>query len=59
MQIENTPTLTIEHPAGGAAQSVMASGVWQVHALSQKGMLKGINRTLAGLKKEAALQWVK
>lgn len=57
MQIENTPTLTIEHSAGGAAQSVMASGVWQVHALSQKGQLKGINRTLLGLKKKAGLEW--
>jgi phospholipid/cholesterol/gamma-HCH transport system permease protein len=57
MQIENTPTLTIEHSAGGAAQSVMASGVWQVHALSQKGLLKKINRTLTGLKKKAELEW--
>jgi phospholipid/cholesterol/gamma-HCH transport system permease protein len=57
MQIENTPTLTIEHSAGGAAQSVMASGVWQVHALSQKGLLKKLNRTLTGLKKKAELNW--
>jgi phospholipid/cholesterol/gamma-HCH transport system permease protein len=57
MQIENTPTLTIEHSVGGAAQSVMASGVWQVHALSQKGLLKGINRALMGLKKKAELEW--
>ena len=57
MQIENTPTLTIEHSAGGAAQSVTASGVWQVHALSQKGLLKKINRTLTGLKKKAELEW--
>ena len=57
MQIENTPTLTIEHSAGGAAQSVMARGIWQVHALSQKGMLKKINRTLLGLKKKPNLAW--
>jgi phospholipid/cholesterol/gamma-HCH transport system permease protein len=57
MQIENTPTLTIEHAAGGAAQSVMASGIWQVHALSQKGMLKKLNRTLLGLRKKAGLEW--
>ena len=57
MQIENTPILTIHPSAGGAAQSVMASGVWQVHALSQKGMLKGINRMLAGLKNKAELEW--
>lgn len=35
----------------------MASGVWQVHALSQKGQLKGINRMLAGLKNKAELEW--
>jgi phospholipid/cholesterol/gamma-HCH transport system permease protein len=57
MQIENTPTLTIEHSAGGAAQSVMASGIWQVHVLSQKGLLKGINRTLTSLRKKAELDW--
>lgn len=57
MQIENTPILTIQPSAGGAAQSVMASGVWQVHALSQKGKLKGINRMLAALKNKAELEW--
>jgi phospholipid/cholesterol/gamma-HCH transport system permease protein len=57
MQIENTPTLTIEHSAGGAAQSVTASGIWQVHVLSQKGLLKKINRTLTDLKKKAELEW--
>ena len=51
MQIENAPTLTIDHPDAGAAQSVVASGVWQVHALCQKrGTLKAINKTLASLK---------
>jgi len=35
----------------------MASGVWQVHALSQKGMLKSLNRTLLGLRKKAGLEW--
>ncbi|MFC5477242.1 MlaE family ABC transporter permease [Massilia suwonensis] len=57
MQIENTPTLSIEHSAGGAAQSVMASGVWQVHALSQKGLLKRINRSFTDLKKKPSLAW--
>jgi len=57
MQIENTPILTIQPSAGGAAQSVIASGVWQVHALSQKGKLKGINRMLAGLKNKSELAW--
>jgi phospholipid/cholesterol/gamma-HCH transport system permease protein len=57
MQIENTPTLSIEHSAGGAAQSVMARGVWQVHALSQKGLLKRINRTFTDLRKKSGLAW--
>ena len=62
MQIENAPILTIQHPdkasGTGAAQSVMASGVWQVHTLSRKGVLKGITRTLATLRKHRqALAW--
>lgn len=52
MQIENAPILTIQHsePAGtggGVDQSVVASGIWQVHTLGRRGVLKGINRILA------------
>jgi phospholipid/cholesterol/gamma-HCH transport system permease protein len=57
MQIENAPTLTIEHPHPGAAQSVMASGVWQVHALSKKDALRSINKTLKALKGRTGLAW--
>jgi phospholipid/cholesterol/gamma-HCH transport system permease protein len=57
MQIENAPTLTIDHPHAGAAQSVMASGVWQVHALSKKGALKAINKTLKALEGDPTLAW--
>ncbi|MCC2954655.1 ABC transporter permease [Massilia sp. IC2-477] len=59
MQIENAPILTIQHPgsADSAGQSVMASGVWQVHTLSHKGVLKAINRTLRGLKHKHTLAW--
>jgi len=57
MQIDNAPILTIQKSASGAGQSVMASGVWQVHALTGRGLLKGINRTLAGLKKGGQLEW--
>ncbi len=35
----------------------MASGVWQVHALTASGKLKGINRSLAALKKAGTLEW--
>lgn len=57
MQIENAPTLTIRHSASGPEQSVVASGVWQVHALSRRGTLKEITRTLASLKDKGACEW--
>jgi phospholipid/cholesterol/gamma-HCH transport system permease protein len=60
MRIENAPTLTIEHPGQettGAEQSVVARGVWQVHALARRGAIKSINKTLAGLAKRPSLHW--
>jgi len=51
MPIENKPTLTTE-PGTGQAQSAVAGGVWQVHALSEKGVLKGVNATLQALKNQ-------
>jgi phospholipid/cholesterol/gamma-HCH transport system permease protein len=57
MQIENPPTLTIDHRDAGGAQSVVASGVWQVHALCKKGVLKSINKTLEALKDNPELSW--
>ncbi len=61
MQIENAPILTIQHPesgqGAGAGQSVIASGVWQVHTLSKRGVLKGITRTLGALKHKNTLAW--
>jgi len=58
MQIENAPTLAIRHPDSGAGgQSVVARGVWQVHALSRHGTLKDIARTLAAFKDNPALEW--
>jgi phospholipid/cholesterol/gamma-HCH transport system permease protein len=56
MRIENAPTLTIEHPSAGA-ESVVARGVWQVHALSERKALKSINKTLAGLAGKPSLSW--
>ncbi|QJE00248.1 ABC transporter permease [Massilia forsythiae] len=50
MPSENAPTLTIEHPSTGTERSVVAHGVWQVHALSQRGALKAINKTLDALR---------
>ncbi|MEX5748540.1 MlaE family ABC transporter permease [Massilia sp. X63] len=63
MQIENAPILTIQHPDSdahrgqGAGQSVVASGVWQVHTLARRGVLKAISRTLASLKHKQSLDW--
>jgi len=57
MQIENAPTLTIQQSRSGAGQSVIAGGVWQVHGLAQRGVLKGITRMLAGLKDKRACEW--
>jgi phospholipid/cholesterol/gamma-HCH transport system permease protein len=57
MQIENAPTLTIDHAAAGAAQTVVASGVWQVHALAQCGAIKSLTATLASLKDQPSVEW--
>lgn len=57
MQIENAPTLTIQQSDSTAGQSVIANGVWQVHGLSQRGVLKGITRQLEGLKDKGACEW--
>lgn len=57
MPIENAPTLIIQHPKAGKAQSAVAGGVWQVHALSERGVLKGVNATLQSLKDQASVAW--
>ncbi len=58
MQLENAPTLTLNHPDAGAGTSVVASGVWQVHALCAKGgVLKKISKELADYKGRADLAW--
>ena len=57
MQIENAPTLTVNHAASGGGQSVVASGIWQVHALAQSGVIKSLTKTLASLKSQSAIEW--
>lgn len=57
MPIENAPTLTTQPSEAGGAQSAVAGGIWQVHALSEKGVLKGVNATLQSLKNQADLAW--
>lgn len=57
MQIENAPTLTINHADAGMAQSVVASGIWQVHALAQCGAIESLTATLASLKDQPSVIW--
>lgn len=57
MQIENAPTLTIHHADTGGGQSVVASGIWQVHALAQCGTIKSLTASLASLKDQATVEW--
>jgi phospholipid/cholesterol/gamma-HCH transport system permease protein len=57
MRIENAPTLTIHHADDSTMQVVVASGIWQVHALAECGAIKSISATLASLKDNQALEW--
>lgn len=57
MQIENAPTLTVNHADQGGAQSVIASGIWQVHALAQCGAIKSLTATLSSLKDKPSITW--
>ena len=57
MQIENPPTLTLSKADAGAAQSVSATGKWQVNALAQCGAAASLIATLNGLKDEAGVSW--
>ncbi|MGZ8294631.1 MAG: MlaE family ABC transporter permease [Telluria sp.] len=55
--IENAPTLTVDNTGGNAGQAVVASGVWQVHALAQRGAIKKISATLKSLENNPAIEW--
>ena len=57
MQIENAPTLTLNHADSGGGQAVVATGIWQVHALAQSGIIKSLTATLASLKNKPAVTW--
>ena len=56
MPIENAPTLTLRHADSSQTEAVVATGVWQVHALADCGSIKTIIKTLASLKGKA-LEW--
>jgi phospholipid/cholesterol/gamma-HCH transport system permease protein len=53
MPLENAPTLTISHADSSKPEAVVASGVWQVHALADRGAIKAISEQLASLKGKA------
>ncbi len=57
MQIENAPTLTINHADAGGAASVVAKGIWQVHALARCGAIESLSATLASLKDQTSVNW--
>ncbi|GAB3407866.1 ABC transporter permease [Massilia agilis] len=58
MHLENAPTLTIRQPDSGAGQSVVATGVWQVHALcAKRGTLKSLNQELSRYAGRTDLGW--
>jgi phospholipid/cholesterol/gamma-HCH transport system permease protein len=57
MPIENAPTLTTQPSDAGQAKSAVAGGIWQVHTLSERGVIKGVNATLQALKSQAGLAW--
>jgi phospholipid/cholesterol/gamma-HCH transport system permease protein len=57
MPIENAPTLTINNASPGAGTSVIAGGIWQVHALAECGAIKSLSATLASLKSDAKANW--
>lgn len=55
--LEKTPTLTLSNDAANA-QSVQATGVWQVHALAECGHIKSLTRTLDSLEARASsIHW--
>ena len=57
MPIENTPTLTLHDADSSTARAVVASGIWQVHALAERGAIKTIGKTLVSLKGNQSLDW--
>jgi phospholipid/cholesterol/gamma-HCH transport system permease protein len=57
MPIENAPTLTINHADNSKTEAVVATGIWQVHALADRGAIETISKTLASLKDKQGLAW--
>ncbi|MDB5963089.1 MAG: transporter permease [Massilia sp.] len=58
MPIENAPSLNTQSSDAGAAagDAVVASGIWQVHALGERRAIKALSAQLASLK-DSARTW--
>ena len=58
MPIENAPSLSTHTSDDGAAAGdpIVASGIWQVHALGERSAIKALTRELASLK-DAPRTW--
>ncbi len=60
MQTDQAPSLTLDQQDQqdhASARSVVAGGVWQVHALAECGFIAKLSATLEGLKGNDALDW--
>jgi phospholipid/cholesterol/gamma-HCH transport system permease protein len=57
MRIENAPTLALNDAEREGGPTVVASGLWQVHALAQCGTIKRLNRSLRELGNRPGLVW--
>lgn len=56
--VEKTPTLSLSTADAASAPSVLAAGIWQVHALAECGKIKSLTRTLDDLKSRAStISW--
>jgi len=50
MPIENAPTLSTQHSDAGGSDAIVASGIWQVHALGERRAIKSLTKQLADAK---------
>ncbi len=57
MQTDQAPSLTLDRQDHASAQSVVAGGIWQVHALAECGFIARLSATLESLKGNEALDW--
>ncbi len=56
MPIENAPSLNTQASDAGSTDAIVASGIWQVHALGERSAIKALNKQLLALK-DTARTW--